>query len=151
MERDNVTSLVLACGAKRPKQLHPRQLGEFQVTTNPSRVHTRRLQQWLGHSEDLQSLWRTTALSNPAVLCLTRYVSVLMLGEKLAPTQAACAAGLPPLGCCCCLSAAQAAGLPLKRKLWECKVTEDAIMPPGTLIGASHFRAGQYLDITGVG
>jgi hypothetical protein len=31
IERDGVTSLVLACGAKRPKQLHPRQLGEFQV------------------------------------------------------------------------------------------------------------------------
>jgi len=43
----------------------------------------------------------------------------------------------------------QAAGVPLKRKLWECKVTDDAVMPPGTLIGAAHFRAGQYLDITG--
>lgn len=71
-ERDGVTSLVLACGAKKAKQLHPRQLGEF-----------------------------------------------------------------------------QAAGVPLKRKLWECKVTDDAVMPPGTLIGAAHFRAGQYLDITG--
>jgi len=30
-ERDGVTSLVLACGAKKAKQLHPRQLGEFQV------------------------------------------------------------------------------------------------------------------------
>jgi hypothetical protein len=30
-ERDGVTSLVLGCGAKRAKQLHPRQLGEFQV------------------------------------------------------------------------------------------------------------------------
>lgn len=33
IERDGVTSLVLACGAKRAKQLHPRQLGEFQVGT----------------------------------------------------------------------------------------------------------------------
>jgi hypothetical protein len=33
IERDGVTSLVLACGAKREKQLHPRQLGEFQVRT----------------------------------------------------------------------------------------------------------------------
>jgi large subunit ribosomal protein L3 len=45
----------------------------------------------------------------------------------------------------------QAAGLPLKRKLWECRVSDDAVMPPGTLIGAAHFKAGQYLDITGVG
>jgi hypothetical protein len=28
-QRDGVTSLVLGCSAKRPKQLHPRQLGEF--------------------------------------------------------------------------------------------------------------------------
>jgi hypothetical protein len=28
-------------------------------------------------------------------------------------------------------------------------VSEDAIMPPGTLIGAAHFKAGQYLDVTG--
>eukprot|EP00775_Hariotina_reticulata_P010645 gene10645-10803_t len=70
--RDGVTSLVLGCGSKRAKQLHPRMLGEF-----------------------------------------------------------------------------QAAGVPLKRKLWECQVTEDALLPVGTLIGASHFKAGQYLDVTG--
>eukprot|EP00879_Flechtneria_rotunda_P008986 GHRR01009409.1.p1 GENE.GHRR01009409.1~~GHRR01009409.1.p1 ORF type:complete len:402 (+),score=114.78 GHRR01009409.1:152-1357(+) len=70
--RDDVTSLVLGCGAKRAKQLHPRQLGEF-----------------------------------------------------------------------------QAAGVPLQRKLWECQVTEDALLPVGTHIGAAHFKAGQYLDITG--
>lgn len=71
-QRDGVTSLVLGCGAKRVKQLHPRQLGEF-----------------------------------------------------------------------------QAAGIPLKRKLWECRVSEDALLPPGTVIGAGHFKAGQYLDVTG--
>ena len=41
-------------------------------------------------------------------------------------------------------------GVPLKRKLWEVKVTEDALLPPGTDLGAAHFRAGQYLDVTGV-
>lgn len=55
------------------------------------------------------------------------------------------------LSCCFPGCAAQAAGLPLKRKLWECKVSEDALMPAGTLIGAAHFKAGQYLDITGKG
>lgn len=72
-QRDGVTSLVLGCSAKRPKQLHPRQLGEY------------------------------------------------------------AAAGVTP-----------------KRKLWECKVTEDALLPAGTMIGAAHFKAGQYLDISGV-
>jgi hypothetical protein len=28
-QRDGVTSLVLGASAKRPKQLHPRELGEF--------------------------------------------------------------------------------------------------------------------------
>jgi hypothetical protein len=30
------------------------------------------------------------------------------------------------------------------------QVSEDALLPAGTVIGASHFKAGQYLDITGV-
>jgi large subunit ribosomal protein L3 len=30
------------------------------------------------------------------------------------------------------------------------QVTEDALLPAGTVIGAAHFKAGQYLDITGV-
>lgn len=70
--RDGVTSLVLGCGAKRDKQLHSRQLGEF-----------------------------------------------------------------------------MAAGLAPKRKLWECQVSEDALLPVGTVLGAAHFKPGQYLDITG--
>lgn len=74
---------------------------------------------------------------------------MLMLAENQHTLRLHAAAVLLPHCYCCCLLPAQAAGLPLKRKLWECKVTEDAIMPPGTLIGASHFRAGQYLDITG--
>lgn len=71
-QRDGVTSLVLGCGSKREKQVHPKELGEF-----------------LSH------------------------------------------------------------GVPIKRKLWECKVTEDALLPSGTVIGAAHFKAGQYLDVTG--
>jgi hypothetical protein len=38
-ERDGVTSLVLACGSKKPKQLHPRQLGEFQVGSCCQQCH----------------------------------------------------------------------------------------------------------------
>jgi hypothetical protein len=30
------------------------------------------------------------------------------------------------------------------------QVSEDALLPVGTVIGASHFKAGQYLDVTGV-
>jgi len=66
--RDGVTSLVLGCGSKRAKQLHPRMLGEF-----------------------------------------------------------------------------QAAGVPLKRKLWECQVTEDALLPVGTMIGQMQVPAGASL------
>lgn len=71
-QRDGVTSLVLGCGAKREKQLHPRELGEF-----------------------------------------------------------------------------LSAGIPIKRKLWECQVSEDALLPVGTIISAAHFKAGQYIDVTG--
>lgn len=34
---------------------------------------------------------------------------------------------------CCCLCSQQAAGLPLKRKLGECRVRKDAIMPAAAL------------------
>lgn len=44
----------------------------------------------------------------------------------------------------------RAQGVPLKRKLWECPVTEDALLPVGTRINALHFVPGQYLDITGI-
>jgi large subunit ribosomal protein L3 len=40
-------------------------------------------------------------------------------------------------------------GVPLARKLWECRVTDDALLPAGTPLTAAHFVAGQYLDITG--
>lgn len=70
--RDGVTSLVLACGSKKVKQLHPAMVSEY-------------------------AAW----------------------------------------------------GLPLKRKLWEVKVTEDALLPAGTPLTASHFVAGQYVDVTG--
>jgi hypothetical protein len=41
------------------------------------------------------------------------------------------------------------AGVPLKRKVSEFRVTEDALLPVGTLVGAAHFTPGQYLDIQG--
>jgi large subunit ribosomal protein L3 len=34
-----------------------------------------------------------------------------------------------------------------KRKLWEFRVTEDALLPVGTSIFASHFVCGQYVDV----
>lgn len=40
-------------------------------------------------------------------------------------------------------------GVPVKEELVEFKVTPDALMPVGTHIGASHFVAGQNVDVTG--
>jgi len=40
--------------------------------------------------------------------------------------------------------------LPLKRYLRQFKVTEDALLPVGTSITASHYVPGQYVDVQGV-
>lgn len=44
----------------------------------------------------------------------------------------------------------RAQGVPLKRKLREFPVTEDALLPVGTPISVRHFLPGQYVDITAV-
>ena len=44
----------------------------------------------------------------------------------------------------------RAQGVPLKRKLKEFPVTEDALLPVGTSIGVRHFVPGQYIDVTGI-
>ncbi|XP_058108332.1 large ribosomal subunit protein uL3m-like [Magnolia sinica] len=44
----------------------------------------------------------------------------------------------------------RAQGVPLKRKLREFPVTEDALLPVGTLITVRHFVPGQYVDVTGI-
>ncbi|RWR88033.1 50S ribosomal protein L3-2, chloroplastic [Cinnamomum micranthum f. kanehirae] len=44
----------------------------------------------------------------------------------------------------------RAQGVPLKRKLREFPVTEDALLPLGTPITVRHFVPGQYVDITGI-
>ncbi|PSR97844.1 50S ribosomal protein like [Actinidia chinensis var. chinensis] len=44
----------------------------------------------------------------------------------------------------------RAQGVPMKRKLREFPVTEDALLPLGTLIGVRHFVPGQYVDIAGI-
>ncbi|KAK3272697.1 54S ribosomal protein L3 [Cymbomonas tetramitiformis] len=41
-------------------------------------------------------------------------------------------------------------GVPIKDKLSEFRVSEDALMPVGTPLNVSHFVAGQYVDIQGV-
>ncbi|XP_030472900.1 50S ribosomal protein L3-2, mitochondrial [Syzygium oleosum] len=41
-------------------------------------------------------------------------------------------------------------GVPMKRKLREFPVTEDALIPVGTSIGVRHFVPGQYVDIQGI-
>lgn len=43
----------------------------------------------------------------------------------------------------------EAAGLPIKRRLAEFRVTPDALLPVGTELRASHFVAGQYVDVSG--
>jgi large subunit ribosomal protein L3 len=42
-----------------------------------------------------------------------------------------------------------AAGLPIKRHLAEFRVTPDALLPVGTPLAAAHFKAGQYVDVSG--
>ncbi|KAM0947549.1 putative ribosomal protein L3 [Dioscorea sansibarensis] len=44
----------------------------------------------------------------------------------------------------------RALGVPLKRKLREFPVTEDALLPVGTPITVRHFIPGQYVDVTGI-
>ncbi|KOM29476.1 hypothetical protein LR48_Vigan707s000800 [Vigna angularis] len=44
----------------------------------------------------------------------------------------------------------RAQGVPLKRKLKEFPVTEDALLPAGTSLNVRHFVPGQYVDITGI-
>lgn len=39
------------------------------------------------------------------------------------------------------------AGITPKRKLWEFRVTEDAVLPVGTPILAAHFVCGQHVDV----
>ncbi|XP_040990709.1 50S ribosomal protein L3-2, mitochondrial-like [Juglans microcarpa x Juglans regia] len=44
----------------------------------------------------------------------------------------------------------RAQGVPLKRKLREFPVTEDALLPVGTSIGVRHFVPGQFVDVAGI-
>ncbi|KAL4364396.1 hypothetical protein AHAS_Ahas07G0001900 [Arachis hypogaea] len=44
----------------------------------------------------------------------------------------------------------RAQGVPMKRKLREFPVTEDALLPVGTSLNVRHFVPGQYVDITGI-
>ncbi|EEF43190.1 50S ribosomal protein L3-2, mitochondrial [Ricinus communis] len=44
----------------------------------------------------------------------------------------------------------RAHNVPLKRKLREFPVTEDALIPVGTSLGVRHFVPGQFVDITGI-
>ncbi|KAF8724057.1 hypothetical protein HU200_021068 [Digitaria exilis] len=41
-------------------------------------------------------------------------------------------------------------GVPLKRKLREFPVTEDALLPVGTTITFRHFMPGKSVDVTGI-
>ncbi|XP_024531187.1 50S ribosomal protein L3-2, chloroplastic [Selaginella moellendorffii] len=41
-------------------------------------------------------------------------------------------------------------GVPIKRKLKEFQVSEDALLPVGTPLTVRHFVPGQFLDVTGV-
>ncbi|GJP51392.1 hypothetical protein CLOM_g10546 [Closterium sp. NIES-68] len=44
----------------------------------------------------------------------------------------------------------RAAGVPLKRKLVEFRVSEDCVLPVGTPIDVRHFVPGQFVDVTGI-
>ena len=41
------------------------------------------------------------------------------------------------------------AGVPLKRRLAEFRVTDDAYLPVGTTLNAAHFVPGQFVDVQG--
>ena len=41
------------------------------------------------------------------------------------------------------------AGVPIKRHVAEFRVTPDALLPVGTMLTAAHFKAGQYVDVSG--
>jgi len=40
-------------------------------------------------------------------------------------------------------------GVPLKRKLWEFRVSEDNLLPVGAEIRADHFETGDHVDVCG--
>ena len=42
------------------------------------------------------------------------------------------------------------AGVPIKRRLSEFRITDDAYLPVGTTLNAAHFVPGQYVDIQGM-
>lgn len=44
----------------------------------------------------------------------------------------------------------RAQGVPMKRKLREFPVTEDALLPVGTTLDVRHFVPGQHVDVTGI-
>ncbi|KAF5960780.1 hypothetical protein HYC85_001989 [Camellia sinensis] len=44
----------------------------------------------------------------------------------------------------------RAQGVPMKRKLREFPVSEDALLPLGFSIGVRHFVPGQFVDVTGI-
>ncbi|KOM35955.1 hypothetical protein LR48_Vigan02g210500 [Vigna angularis] len=44
----------------------------------------------------------------------------------------------------------RAQGVPMKRKLKEFPVTEDALLPVGASLNVRHFVPGQYVDVTGI-
>ena len=56
---------------------------------------------------------------------------------------------LAKAGLACGASSEDAIGTPPKRKLWEFRVTPDAVVPPGTKISAAHFVPGQRVDVCG--
>ncbi|KAL3687397.1 hypothetical protein R1sor_013706 [Riccia sorocarpa] len=43
-----------------------------------------------------------------------------------------------------------ASGVPLKRELAEFPVSEDGLLPVGTVLGVRHFVPGQYIDVAGI-
>ncbi|XP_057805379.1 50S ribosomal protein L3-2, mitochondrial-like isoform X4 [Salvia miltiorrhiza] len=44
----------------------------------------------------------------------------------------------------------RAQGVPMKRKLREFPVTEDALLPVGTTLDIRHFVPGKHVDVTGI-
>lgn len=43
----------------------------------------------------------------------------------------------------------ETAGVPIKRRLSEFRITPDALLPVGTVLNAAHFTPGQFVDVQG--
>lgn len=133
-EREGYTALQLGAGAKRPKQLRGSLRGHFEA------------------AGEHRAPW----CMQPAPTVQSRGASAMfsVLQAASSAALAACAALQPPLPRHLRFETfmfffCPRPGVPLKRKVAEFRVTPDALLPVGHELRASHFVAGQFVDVSG--